>query len=212
MPHVRGRSRRGRAPAAAGHPVPLRAPRRPRSPPLRRLRTPPRSRISGGKRGSAPRPRGTRRVRAGGSSPRWHGPTRQRKTAPPLLPECNPLRRALVDPALSQVPGAVARVAFDVRTREEVVAFLDDRLAFGGGLDLLADDVHPGEIQYRVGVSAVRLDLLGADGIKELRAVGPGCADPLGGRSEEHTSELQSRGHLVCRLLLEKKKTHVTSQ
>src|SRR5690625_5945668 len=28
-------------------------------------------------------------------------------------------------------------------------------------------------------------------------------------RSEEHTSELQSRGHLVCRLLLEKKK-HTT--
>src|SRR5690625_6114011 len=27
-----------------------------------------------------------------------------------------------------------------------------------------------------------------------------------GSRSEEHTSELQSRGHLVCRLLLEKKK------
>src|SRR5436305_14967237 len=29
----------------------------------------------------------------------------------------------------------------------------------------------------------------------------------LGVRSEEHTSELQSRPHLVCRLLLEKKKT-----
>src|SRR2546422_5327433 len=29
---------------------------------------------------------------------------------------------------------------------------------------------------------------------------------PAGGRSEEHTSELQSRLHLVCRLLLEKKK------
>src|SRR5207253_10713210 len=29
---------------------------------------------------------------------------------------------------------------------------------------------------------------------------------PYLGRSEEHTSELQSRGHLVCRLLLEKKK------
>src|SRR5207253_10280357 len=28
-------------------------------------------------------------------------------------------------------------------------------------------------------------------------------------RSEEHTSELQSRGHLVCRLLLEKKKTQI---
>src|SRR5437870_7570242 len=30
-----------------------------------------------------------------------------------------------------------------------------------------------------------------------------------GFRSEEHTSELQSRGHLVCRLLLEKKKEEV---
>src|SRR5687768_17870275 len=29
-------------------------------------------------------------------------------------------------------------------------------------------------------------------------------------RSEEHTSELQSRLHLVCRLLLEKKKTHIS--
>src|SRR5690625_6146890 len=32
------------------------------------------------------------------------------------------------------------------------------------------------------------------------------CApSPETARSEEHTSELQSRGHLVCRLLLEKK-------
>src|SRR5437870_10275794 len=30
--------------------------------------------------------------------------------------------------------------------------------------------------------------------------------DQMWPRSEEHTSELQSRGHLVCRLLLEKKK------
>src|SRR5690625_6281459 len=33
---------------------------------------------------------------------------------------------------------------------------------------------------------------------------------PSPGRSEEHTSELQSRGHLVCRLLLEKKKKAIT--
>src|SRR2546429_9835634 len=33
-------------------------------------------------------------------------------------------------------------------------------------------------------------------------------AVPAGVRSEEHTSELQSRLHLVCRLLLEKKKKH----
>src|SRR5438445_7498608 len=32
-------------------------------------------------------------------------------------------------------------------------------------------------------------------------------AIPAGCRSEEHTSELQSRQYLVCRLLLEKKKT-----
>src|SRR5439155_22182504 len=39
-------------------------------------------------------------------------------------------------------------------------------------------------------------------------AVGPAlrAGEPFH-RSEEHTSELQSRGHLVCRLLLEKKKT-----
>src|SRR5690554_7488384 len=36
-------------------------------------------------------------------------------------------------------------------------------------------------------------------------------ADPVSARSEEHTSELQSRPHLVCRLLLEKKnKNNVT--
>src|SRR5439155_3131036 len=33
-----------------------------------------------------------------------------------------------------------------------------------------------------------------------------------GSRSEEHTSELQSRGHLVCRLLLEKKKKAVHAE
>src|SRR2546422_5474224 len=40
----------------------------------------------------------------------------------------------------------------------------------------------------------------------------PGCGRAAWGarptRSEEHTSELQSRLHLVCRLLLEKKKKH----
>src|SRR5690554_7654575 len=46
------------------------------------------------------------------------------------------------------------------------------------------------------------------------KAKAPGIDTPTGAlaflglaRSEEHTSELQSRPHLVCRLLLEKKKT-----
>src|SRR5437870_11251847 len=51
-----------------------------------------------------------------------------------------------------------------------------------------------------VGLHAGR-DLVRAHQVPvEARAVA------VGERSEEHTSELQSRGHLVCRLLLEKKK------
>src|SRR6266496_5445867 len=38
------------------------------------------------------------------------------------------------------------------------------------------------------------------------RPAAPGSATPSTTRSEEHTSELQSRRDLVCRLLLEKKK------
>src|SRR5947209_16649810 len=50
-----------------------------------------------------------------------------------------------------------------------------------------------------------RRRLLAADSPRSdnPRSLGPA---PPGGRSEEHTSELQSRQYLVCRLLLEKKK------
>src|ERR1041385_9569261 len=41
-------------------------------------------------------------------------------------------------------------------------------------------------------------------------AVNPPKTTPRQRRSEEHTSELQSRLHLVCRLLLEKKNTYMT--
>src|SRR5439155_16329892 len=40
----------------------------------------------------------------------------------------------------------------------------------------------------------------------------PRTARSLRARSEEHTSELQSRGQLVCRLLLEKKKKNKKSR
>src|SRR5437868_8713102 len=49
---------------------------------------------------------------------------------------------------------------------------------------------------------------------RQLRGINRGGRCPIGlcggrlARSEEHTSELQSRFDLVCRLLLEKKKTH----
>src|SRR2546429_2754538 len=45
------------------------------------------------------------------------------------------------------------------------------------------------------------------DAVEKLKALGSDIAWGRDlGRSEEHTSELQSRLHLVCRLLLEKKK------
>src|SRR3712207_7560923 len=58
--------------------------------------------------------------------------------------------------------------------------------------------------------------IVGADGGRPVaHEVGPvtrlvGCITAAGGRSEEHTSELQSRQYLVCRLLLEKKKHIIT--
>src|SRR2546429_5951070 len=61
----------------------------------------------------------------------------------------------------------------------------------------------------RRGRALSRLSGLRARGSPDpRRASRPGSASafPFSPRSEEHTSELQSRLHLVCRLLLEKKK------
>src|SRR2546422_8383485 len=44
-----------------------------------------------------------------------------------------------------------------------------------------------------------------------LTSAATSYAECAWGRSEEHTSELQSRLHLVCRLLLEKKKTYMSN-
>src|SRR5437660_5626485 len=46
---------------------------------------------------------------------------------------------------------------------------------------------------------------VGTDWTGDGREVGHWRQTDVRVRSEEHTSELQSRGHLVCRLLLEKK-------
>src|SRR5687768_17868045 len=53
---------------------------------------------------------------------------------------------------------------------------------------------------YRVSISSVRSPPT------KYGPPGPEAKDAGTERSEEHTSELQSRLHLVCRLLLEKKK------
>src|SRR3712207_8700523 len=66
------------------------------------------------------------------------------------------------------------------------------------------EDVHRSEL--RLGARHERLDL---PAVRDIRgdedAFGPFFQGSLHLRSEEHTSELQSRQYLVCRLLLEKK-------
>src|SRR2546422_9583985 len=70
----------------------------------------------------------------------------------------------------------------------------------------LAPPPRDGEVSRR------RRDAVG-ETEPEVRPVGEAlgvtvAGDENEGRSEEHTSELQSRLHLVCRLLLEKKKDY----
>src|SRR3712207_8368152 len=72
------------------------------------------------------------------------------------------------------------------RSEQLVIQVLDHRGAGAGG-------------QHDIALVAQHLD----------RAAGYGARLVAKARSEEHTSELQSRQYLVCRLLLEKKKyTH----
>src|SRR2546422_8097496 len=68
---------------------------------------------------------------------------------------------------------------------------------------------HPRLRDFRFGIG-----LLGRDLRHHLQGRASGTAQARlrrEDRSEEHTSELQSRLHLVCRLLLEKKKTYATA-
>src|SRR3712207_7422042 len=64
--------------------------------------------------------------------------------------------------------------------------------------------VEPARVQQQDATDLVGFGEVGGDARR------PGLRDAVdfggvGGRSEEHTSELQSRQYLVCRLLLEKK-------
>src|SRR3989442_9651589 len=61
-------------------------------------------------------------------------------------------------------------------------------------------------------VSARKLAKHTSPGTNRVMLIAPSKKLPEGNRSEEHTSELQSRPHLVCRLLLEKKKKAALNQ
>src|SRR5690554_7638551 len=83
-------------------------------------------------------------------------------------------------------------------------------------VDGISFDIYEGEVFGLVGESGCGKTTTGRTIIKLYRptdgtvkfngkTIGAGYSGNLR-RSEEHTSELQSRPHLVCRLLLEKKK------
>src|SRR5690625_6393076 len=75
-----------------------------------------------------------------------------------------------------------------------------DAISVLGKRSIIQPSVCDGPVQI---FNDLRVDLIGWS---------PGNIDVIQGRSEEHTSELQSRGHIVCRLLLEKKKVRTASR
>src|SRR3712207_8361420 len=92
----------------------------------------------------------------------------------------------------------------DTATTEIYTLSLHDALPIS---EALRGDVGGGAEHLAVGV---RVGLARGGGDAEVEHLHPGRGEHdvrgLDVRSEEHTSELQSRQYLVCRLLLEKKK------
>src|SRR2546429_6775097 len=91
----------------------------------------------------------------------------------------------------------------DASPNKEWVAYVKDhdlyvRYVSTGEVVRLTRD---GEASYDYAMPIPSLRPLVAQGTQDIKQ------RPAVFRSEEHTSELQSRLHLVCRLLLEKKKT-----
>src|SRR3712207_8406013 len=70
-----------------------------------------------------------------------------------------------------------------------------------------ANTPHAGKVPEEAWKAMREAGTAGAIPQSEQRKTGTADTPRAGKRSEEHTSELQSRQYLVCRLLLEKKKT-----
>src|SRR5690625_6852848 len=109
-------------------------------------------------------------------------------------------------------------MSLQVRDREITVDTVTESLAglkipkvafpnfsdWGERLKWLMTENVPGAFPFTAGVYPFKRE--GEDPTRQF--AGEGTPERTNRRrSEEHTSELQSRGHLVCRLLLEKKNT-----
>src|SRR5690606_24603685 len=90
---------------------------------------------------------------------------------------------------------SVAMTSMTLNTGNMVTT--NDKLTFGNGLDVITD-FKPGKVG--------ETDTLALQATSQLTSGFGVQPNALNARSEEHTSELQSRENLVCRLLLEKKK------
>src|SRR5258708_13236992 len=118
-----------------------------------------------------------------------------------------------------QMSSANWRLRSEPRRRES--ALLCCRARFGWRPHRKRDREHRAATRGRRGFDVA--SVLAKHGLADAQAEASATAGPLGGkeriknvrqvfrRSEEHTSELQSPDHLVCRLLLEKKKKKITN-
>src|SRR5216684_8804731 len=136
-----------------------------------------------------------------------------------------PAQILVLDVTLAELPGDLGPPQLDAEIEGVRAVILDAEL--GKQLE--------GVLRHAVLVAIVEMDAVGGDldaevAVADLRGslrnlggragIGPAVAqrhqagidaDRKAPRSEEHTSELQSRLHLVCRLLLEKKKKYKIS-
>src|SRR3712207_6894161 len=92
----------------------------------------------------------------------------------------------------------------DTATTEIYTLSLHDALPISGRCDSPARTLRP-RCSLPPGTSYGSRSVPRLEVRLEARLPSVVGVDPASGRSEEHTSELQSRQYLVCRLLLEKK-------
>src|SRR6266498_640674 len=109
----------------------------------------------------------------------------------------DPSRRAIFNDTAVDDLGTVRLSAVTAWGQVQILA--DERVRAG---HVVVDGLHVVSADLRV--RHARPELLGVEVLQGAFTLWN--RQPDAGRSEEHTSELQSRPHLVCRLLLEKKK------
>src|SRR5205809_5129891 len=109
------------------------------------------------------------------------------------------------------VPGSISMITFDITNNNTVIGSYHDSAGVEHGFIGPLDGSNYKTIDFGGNAIGTEPRGIGYDGA--IVGFAPTSGFILGqefyrkpNRSEEHTSELQSRLHLVCRLLLEKKK------